>query len=66
MKYLLKEDMAEMIRTKYKNNYIVDKLHLTKTYVSLVFNRKKPIQTKHTPKQIKQNYLKKKHSLQRQ
>ena len=44
MHYILKEDSAEMIKSKYKNRYLVDKLDLSNTYVSLVVNRKKQIQ----------------------
>lgn len=44
MGYLLKEDQAPMIRTKYKNGYIAEKLGLSKTYVSLILHRKRVIQ----------------------
>ena len=43
MKYLLKEDMAEIIKNTYKNSYIIEKLDLSGTYVSLILHRKKPI-----------------------
>ena len=43
MGYLLKEEMAYAIRTTYKNSYIIDKLDLSATYISIILHRKKPI-----------------------
>lgn len=39
MRYLLKEEY----QGKYKNSYIADKLSLSKVYVSMILNRKRPI-----------------------
>lgn len=43
MGYILKEKTAEMIRSKFKNNYIASQLGLSNTYVSLVLHRKRNI-----------------------
>lgn len=43
MGYILKEDVAEQIRNKYRNSYIVEKLGLSKPYISLILHRKRPI-----------------------
>lgn len=43
MRYLLKEDKAEIIRKKYKNSYIVDTVGLCTSYVSQIMNRKRAV-----------------------
>ena len=43
MGYILKEDIAEQIRLKYKNSYISTKLGLSQTYISLILHRKRAI-----------------------
>ena len=43
MGYYLKEDVAKEISSKYRNSYIVEKLGLSKPYVSLILHRKRPI-----------------------
>ena len=43
MKYILKKNVAEEIRSKYKNSYFKEKLGLSNSYVSLVLNRRRKI-----------------------
>jgi len=43
MRYLLRPNCAELIKNKYKNNYIATRLDLSATYVSLVLHRKRAI-----------------------
>lgn len=44
MKYILKPNVAEQIRQKYKNGYIANKSGLSMCYVSLIMNRKREVQ----------------------
>lgn len=44
MNYLLKEEVASEIKSKFRNNYIANKLNLSNTYVSLIMNRRRTIQ----------------------
>ena len=41
--YILKEDVAEEIRKKYKNNYLVETIGIIRPYVSYILHRKKSI-----------------------
>ena len=41
MSYILKEELSNEFKKKYKNQYLVDVIGLSKTYVSLVLNRKR-------------------------
>lgn len=43
MGYILKEDVADAINSKYKNSYIADKLNLSCTYISQILHRKRTI-----------------------
>lgn len=43
MGYVLKKDVAENIRKKYRNTYIKEKLGLSECYISLILNRRKEI-----------------------
>ena len=40
MRYILKKEMADLIKNKYKNSYFINKLDLSGVYVSLILNRK--------------------------
>ena len=53
MGYLLKQNIADKIKAKYKNGYIAEKLGLSKTYVSLIFHRKRVI-----PKHVAYSFTK--------
>ena len=53
MGYLLKEDIAKEIKSKYKSNYLKDKIGISPAYVSLIVNRKKDI-----PKRIAYSFAK--------
>lgn len=44
MGYLLKKEVADDIREKYKNSYITKKLGLSGPYISTILHRKRPIQ----------------------
>lgn len=44
MKYLLKPDVAEEIKEKYKNGYISKRSGLSVCYVSLILNRRRAVQ----------------------
>lgn len=41
MNYSLKEEVSKEFRKKYKNQYIVDNIGMSKTYISLILNRKR-------------------------
>lgn len=41
--YILKEEEAEKIRKKYKNNYLADTIGISLPYVSYILHRKKSI-----------------------
>ena len=41
MKYLLKEDVAKKIRKTYKNKYFVETVGLSRSYTSLILNRRR-------------------------
>ena len=41
MKYLLKEDVAKKIRQIYKNKYFVETVGLSRSYTSLILNRRR-------------------------
>ena len=43
MAYLLKEDVAEEIKAKYRNSYFVKTLGVSDSYISLVLNRHKKV-----------------------
>lgn len=43
MGYILKEDVAELVKEKYKTNYIATKLGLSNCYVSLILHRRRKI-----------------------
>ena len=43
MKYLLKKEASEMIRSKVRNKYISEQVGLSMCYVSLIVNRHRPI-----------------------
>lgn len=47
MSYSLKEEVSKEFRKKYKNQYIVDNIGMSKTYISLILNRKR-----NCPKQV--------------
>ena len=53
MSYLLKREVAEDIKAKYKNSYISDKLGLSGSYVSLILHRHRPI-----PKRLAYSFTK--------
>lgn len=42
MKYLLKEDVARYIRKKYKNKFFVETVGISRSYTSLILNRRRP------------------------
>ena len=44
MKYILRPDISEEIREKYKNGYISKKSGLSVCYVSLILNRRRAVQ----------------------
>ena len=39
--YLLKEDVANYLKEKYKQEYFAKEIGISGTYMSLIFNRKK-------------------------
>lgn len=41
MKYLLKEDVAKEIRKKYKNKFFVETVGISRSYTSLILNRRR-------------------------
>ena len=43
MRYMLKKNTAEVIRKKYRNSYIVEKVGLCTSYVSQIMNRKRAV-----------------------
>lgn len=43
MGYVLKEEEAEKIRSKYRNSYIAENVGLSQVYVSVILHRKRPI-----------------------
>ena len=43
MSYILKKDVAEEIKKKYKGTYLMKTIGISKCYVSLILNRKKNI-----------------------
>ena len=43
MRFLLKEDMSELIKAKYKNRYLIDTVGLCASYVSQIVNRKRAV-----------------------
>lgn len=43
MRYLLKENTADIIRRKYKNKYLIEETGLCESYVSQIVHRKKAI-----------------------
>ena len=43
MRYLLKENVAESIRTKYKNSYLINATGLCSSYISQIVNRKRAL-----------------------
>lgn len=53
MGYVLKEDVAENIRKKYKNTYIKENLGLSECYISLILHRKREI-----PKHVAYSFTK--------
>ena len=40
MGYILKDEVAKMIRAKYKNSYFKEKLDLSDSYTSLILNQR--------------------------
>lgn len=44
MKYILKPNIAEQIKEKYKNGYIAKRSGLSMCYVSLITNRRREVQ----------------------
>ena len=53
MGYMLKKNVAEILRAKYKNGYIASIVGLSDTYVSLIFHRKRTI-----PKRLAYSFTK--------
>lgn len=51
--YILKENVATMLRNKYKNGYIAEKLGISQTYVSLILRRRRTV-----PKHIAYSFVK--------
>lgn len=43
MRFVLKEDMAQLIKKKYRNTYIIDTVGLCSSYVSQILNRKRAV-----------------------
>lgn len=41
MKYIIREDKAELITSKYKNTYLADKIKVSPSYISLILNGKR-------------------------
>lgn len=44
MKYILKQNVADQIKEKYKNGYIAKRSGLSMCYVSLIMNRRREVQ----------------------
>lgn len=43
MRFVLKEDTAQLIKRKYRNTYIIDTVGLCSSYVSQIINRKRAV-----------------------
>ena len=43
MRYMLKENTAQLIKKKYRNSYIIETVGLCSSYVSQIINRKKAV-----------------------
>ena len=43
MRFILKEDMAQLIKKKYRNTYIIETVGLCSSYVSQILNRKRAV-----------------------
>ena len=43
MRYMLKENTAQLIKKKYRNTYIMDTVGLCSSYVSQIINRKRAV-----------------------
>lgn len=43
MRFVLKEDMAQLIKKKYRNTYIIETVGLCSSYVSQILNRKRAV-----------------------
>lgn len=53
MGYLLKDDIAKIIRERYKNSYFAKNLDLSNTYISIIVHRKQVV-----PKRIAYGFTK--------